>query len=57
MPTVADIERRVLAASSEPTETAEVRKGALLDVIRVFGRGGEWFAISEVKQPQQKERK
>ncbi|MGA7742288.1 MAG: hypothetical protein WBP56_08220 [Polyangia bacterium] len=57
MPTVADIERRVLAASSEPTETAEMRKGALLDVIRVFGRGGEWFAISEVKQPQQKERK
>jgi len=49
MLTVADIERRLLAALAEPTETAEARKRALLDVIRVFSRGGELFAISEVK--------
>jgi len=40
-----DIERRLLAALAEPTETAETRKRAILDVIRVLSQGGERFAI------------
>jgi hypothetical protein len=41
-----DIEKRLLAALAEPLDTAEARKRAILDVIRVFSQGGERFAVS-----------
>jgi hypothetical protein len=46
MLSASDIERRLLAALAEPMETAEARKRALLDAIRVLRQGGERFAIS-----------
>lgn len=42
----ADIERRLLAALAEPVETAEVRKCALLDVLRRLGRAGVKHALA-----------
>jgi hypothetical protein len=46
MLSAADIERRLLAALAEPTETAEERKRAFLDAIRVLSQGDEPFAIA-----------
>jgi hypothetical protein len=40
MMTSIDFERRLLAAMAEPVESAEGRKGALFDGLRVLGRAG-----------------
>lgn len=42
----ADIERRLLAVLAEPVESAEGRKCALLDGLRVLGRAGDKHVIA-----------